>query len=345
MKKKATLFLLFVSVVQVFSAFSQEAGAGKVAAVAAFNKATVEVNAQRYDEGLTLLNKSISMNPNYDLALIERGKLLLVKGKTSEAQKDFQSAIKLNTSNGEAYWGKGLVELTQNDANAVTSFTTAIQMGFAKAQVYYYRGVAKMKQKDFSGAMGDFTQAIDLKKAYAEAYNERGLTKQNLNDLMGAESDFKNAIKSDSTSYIAYINLAYLYSNKGDHDKAIELVSIPVAKQKNSSEWLFERANIYLRAKKFEEAEKDYANALKLSESAIGYINYANCLAQQNKYTESFAALDKASALAPKNTDVNLMRGKVFELKGNFKEACKQWQIAAEGQNAEAAAYFSECKK
>ena len=57
---------------------------------------------KRYDEALKSYDKSLSLDPGYDLAYVNRGKTLLVVGRKDQAIADFRRALQINPANGEA---------------------------------------------------------------------------------------------------------------------------------------------------------------------------------------------------------------------------------------------------
>jgi putative PEP-CTERM system TPR-repeat lipoprotein len=98
-------------------------------------------------------------------------------------------------------------------------------------------------------------------------------------DLSGAIENYEIALQQNSKNYIANNNLAFLYLQKGDIDKAKEYGVKAVEIKPNNSAALDTLAQIYV-------AEKDYKEALNLYERAITdamqneeiYLNYVETL-------------------------------------------------------------------
>ena len=98
-------------------------------------------------------------------------------------------------------------------------------------------------------------------------------------DVAGAIATYEVALQQNSNNYIAHNNLAYLYLQKGDIDKAKGFGQKAVELQPNNSAALDTLAQIYV-------AEKDYKEALSLYERAITdamqneeiYLNYVEAL-------------------------------------------------------------------
>jgi tetratricopeptide (TPR) repeat protein len=98
-------------------------------------------------------------------------------------------------------------------------------------------------------------------------------------DLSAAMASYEAALQQNPKNYIANNNLAYLYLQKGDLDKAKGYGEKSVELEPNNPAALDTLAQIYV-------AEKDYKMALKLYERAITddmqneeiYLNYVEAL-------------------------------------------------------------------
>jgi tetratricopeptide (TPR) repeat protein len=98
-------------------------------------------------------------------------------------------------------------------------------------------------------------------------------------DLPGAITAYEVALQQNPNNYIANNNLAYLYLQKGDIDKAKRYGEKPVELKPDSPASLDTLAQIYV-------AEKDYKEALNLYNRAVTdamqneeiYLNYVEAL-------------------------------------------------------------------
>ena len=64
------------------------------------------------NEAFGQFNAAITLNPNYELALFNRGQLLYQYGKHEEAAKDLNKVIQINKRNVQALFYLGNIELT-----------------------------------------------------------------------------------------------------------------------------------------------------------------------------------------------------------------------------------------
>lgn len=126
-----------------------------------------------------------------------RGHGLLAQGEFEDAQRQFNTVVKLEP--GFAHGWDGI-------------------------------GQALLYQGEFEESMYYFDKAIELRPTLAAAYSHRALARINLADLDGAERDSLRAIKLNVETVDPYIVLGRVLTGRGDlanalanFDKAVEL--------------------------------------------------------------------------------------------------------------------------
>ena len=141
--------------------------------------------------------KAIKLRPDYIEAFQKRGELKEEMGDLKGSKKDF----------AYAFFHIGWKKYKEGKSkDAIKDFDEAIRLNPDFAKAYYDRGNVKYYMKDLQGAIGDYNKVIKLKPDFAEAYFNRGLAKQELMDMKGALEDYNKVIELKPNSIGAYYN-------------------------------------------------------------------------------------------------------------------------------------------
>ena len=133
-----------------------------------------DVKAGRLDhEAQDICTQALSSEPldNHDLAgtYVNRAAIEFRNKDYAAAHADFQAAMKIMPSLGEAHIGEGAYFVTQEHyAQAEPELSRGIALGVEEPEKgYYYRGVARWGLEDFKGAYLDFKKASELKPSWS----------------------------------------------------------------------------------------------------------------------------------------------------------------------------------
>jgi len=117
-----------------------------------------------------LINKNLE-NPDYYTA---KGYILYQANLISQADYNFDNAIKINKNMASAYVGKALVALSNGLYKDASTFCDiAIEINTNYGEAYLNRGIAKEWLEDYSGACDDFSKASELGVKNAKDYYTR----------------------------------------------------------------------------------------------------------------------------------------------------------------------------
>jgi tetratricopeptide (TPR) repeat protein len=133
---------------------------------------------------------------------MDKGKNLLAEKSYTEALKLFTKALKINNSNYEAMFYKGMTYLDNGDpSKAVKELANVIQkMPNFKNTVYLVLSIAYMRDNDIMAALKVLTKAIKKYPKFIEAYLARGQIYTILN--LSYENNFKNFNKGGQNNSI-----------------------------------------------------------------------------------------------------------------------------------------------
>src|SRR5208337_759826 len=169
---------------------------------------------------------------------------------------------------------------------------------------YGIRGVSLYFERELTRAISDLTEAIriDPSGRAAHAWHfARGKAYSDAEDLDRAIADLTVATDAGYTS--AYSALAFAYLKKGNHQKAIDLISRNIELRPTEAEAFGARGMIHYLQKDYEQAVDDLSKAIELSpDDAEFYAERARCYIEKKQFSHAIA--DGTSAV---KLDPNLM--------------------------------------
>ncbi len=97
--------------------------------------------------------------------LVNRGAMKLMRRDWDAAIVDFDEALRVNPSMGEAHIGRGVYLINKERfAAAEPELDRGLQLGSEEPEKgYYFRGIARWGQDNYKGAYLDFQKALELK--------------------------------------------------------------------------------------------------------------------------------------------------------------------------------------
>jgi tetratricopeptide (TPR) repeat protein len=171
---------------------------------------------------------------------------------------------------------------------------------------HFNLGEAYRKQGQLTEAATAFEEAARKMPAYALARSKRGLTLSAMGQDAEAISEFERAVALDPKLREAHYNLGVLLSRQGQQSRA--LAHLQMAFPQGD-----ERALRMLDA--------DPAAAEILNNLALG-------LAHAGNRANAMSLLQRAIAMNPKHTPVQLNLGNLYLLEGNLAKARSQFEVA-----------------
>lgn len=153
------------------------------------------------DQAEQTLKKAKLINP-YDVdRLLELGDVLLMNGKTQEAQENFSEALEMDRSNKDAKMGKATCNLLQDEINSALQLMQEVASPRELASVFNTAGIIATRDKKFQHAIKLYETAVKLvnKSPWLVArlaYNE-GLAFNKWEKPEEARKQFERAAKAD----------------------------------------------------------------------------------------------------------------------------------------------------
>jgi len=192
-----------------------------------FQKGLSYFRQSKFSDAIIQYDSAINLNPNYADAFMDRGASKANNGQFEAAIADyikaeelgfkksvvysnlgfayytlkqpdsaliyFQKALKIDSSNANAYRWRGEIKYDKNDnKGAVDDYTLAIKYN-PSASNHFARGLGYYYLKNYKKAVEDMDKGIELNPNIGQYYYDRGDAKELLKDMDGACRDWKMA--------------------------------------------------------------------------------------------------------------------------------------------------------
>jgi tetratricopeptide (TPR) repeat protein len=267
------------------------------------NEALKEPDLQKKSE---LLDKAIEINPGYDVALNDKGIILLSLNKFEEAINWFSRAVYYNPKYATGYNNKGmaLVNLGRY-AEALECFNKSIWVDPANQDVYHSKGIALSFLKRCDEALECYNKAIEIEPRQ-KVLIDKGYTLLQLKKPEEAIECFNKTLELDRDDYDAH-------SGKGE-------------------------ALFY--AKRFDESLESLCNAIKLNPKCdFSYRIKGTVLMCMEKYDEAIECFNKAIKINPENGMAYYYKGYTLKCKGRSDESIECFNEAKKSTPNDAIPY------
>jgi len=162
--------------------------------------------------------------------------------------------------------------LLKDNTDADHWLTRSLQADPRDPQAWYYLGRTKYSSGQFREAIEAFEQCLKLEPRNVEAENNVGLSFEALDRPGEAIQAFENAIawqeESPAKDPEPFIELAHLYLNENQPEKAVPYLSQSIAIHPNVSKAHEELGKAYSLLKRLPEAQAELEKAVDLSPQA-----------------------------------------------------------------------------
>ena len=163
-----------------------------------------------------------------------------------------------------------------------------------KAVSFYEKGSASLKNKKTDEAVKYLRNAVELAPTFSEAHNQLGIAYMEGGQKDDAESEFIKAHQLNPSAVDPLLNLARLYLNKNDLDRAVTASEQAVKADSHSPSAFFSLGVALYKAEQFDRAGVALNRALELGPK-VGTIRLllANVYLKLQAYDKSLEQLSK----------------------------------------------------
>ncbi len=264
-----------------------------------FNRALCKNALKNFNEAIVDYNKVTQLEGNAADAYYSRGISKVNIGLHDDAMNDYNKAIDLKPDFADAYIGRGNVKnaLYQFDS-AIQDMNKAIELKPDYAIAYYNRGVNWYSLKNYDSALQDYNRVLELDPKYDDAIIGKGDIKFSLKNYVEAIEFYEQVIKRSPANSYAYIGrgASLYYLNRFDESLADNLKALELNPQLDTPH--INIAYVYKQRKDFDKANEYLDNAIKLNtKNAYCWAAKAAILSYQGNEEGFYENIDKALAM------------------------------------------------
>ncbi len=208
-----------------------------------------DIENERLDTALFLINNIINQYPDLSLAYDLKGLILQQQGDKEAAYAVVSKALELDPECSLAWYNQAQLQNNQgNFQSAKASLDKAISLQKDMVKAYFYRALLLKKIGKTEEALADYEKLADLQaETQPEIILNRGLTKKMMGDFEGAWFDLNQAIEELPNDPILFKNRANLNLLTGMPLKAIDDYTTAIRLDNQYAEAYYNRAICHLQ--------------------------------------------------------------------------------------------------
>jgi tetratricopeptide (TPR) repeat protein len=218
-----------------------------------------------------------------DLAIAhtERGVAYVALLDYDRALHDFGEAIRIDSTFAKAFANRGAVYGAKQDFDrAIDDFTRVLALEPRSANAFADRAGMHRLNGEHDEAIRDYSEAIRINPAFGDAILNRGITLAGTSRCADAIADFTRAIELSESepgtgtgtrnagTAIALVDRGVCREKAGRDDLALQDYSAHLEIEPRSHYGLELRAALYFRARQYDRALADFAQALVVNPSS-----------------------------------------------------------------------------
>ena len=262
-----------------------------------------------YQKAEPELERGVAGAPNDFEARYQLGLVLARMDKPKQALPQLQKAVAIRPGDRAAQYQLVAVLRSLGETQQTTQIVSELQKE-QKAEVLNSELASEGTRANDLLQSGKPAEAAQIYRQMLEEKPDSAWTAYNLalaleaaKDMKGAEDALRNAIRIDPTRAKIQAELGRVYLAQGDLDAAQKCLESALHLDPELAEARGNLAMVYAREGDLESAEKLVRQALEDNPNYVeGHLDLALVLVQQNRKADAERELEKAAALAPKDS-------------------------------------------
>lgn len=248
------------------------------------------------------------------------------------ASEDFQQALQVNKSYGDAWFHLSQVTYALGDYSLALSYLEeADKYAKNRSDIQNLRGLILIALGKLEEARSVFS---DVLKKYPNDIDSRfGLAELDLfsGSFIGAKNQYEDALKRQGHNRKALLSLALISEEMGNHDRARDYIDQALRFHSGEAEVHYLAAYLDAKQGDFADAEKRARAALQINpEYTKAYIILSSILYSQKKYDDVIDLCDYLTTSNRNTSEAWYLKGLAQNRKGDWKLAVETWGSALE---------------
>ena len=206
---------------------------------------------------------AVNINSNHYEAYNAMGVATLRLGNKKDAEELFKIALQIKPDFAPAYDNLGNLQMMDNNLDeAEKYFKQSLKYNSHNPTSMYHLGQVEAKRKNYSAALTWINHSIHINPNSSPALNLQGELYLKQGNQPAAINSFKKAIAVKPENSRPYINLAGVYERRADSEFAMEELKTAIIINPNYKDGIYRVANMSLETKKYNQALDYYSRLL-----------------------------------------------------------------------------------
>ena len=275
------------------------------------------------------LQRTVEIDPGNVDAQIELGNLLVAAHSFAEAQAVADKLLKRDPNNPDAHVLQAELDAAQDNREAaLKELQTAVALDPNRLDLYV-RLAALQSATQKGAAESTLKKALVINPKFVPAIESLAALYQSTGRDSQAEGLLKQGIELDPKNFKPRQNLAQLYwsqNRKADAEQVIYQAKQDLGSEGNMyrvlGDYYVNTGELDKAATEFAALSRQHPKDLNLRE------DYIELLLRQNKIDEANRLNDEILSTDPKDSGAQMLRGRILNLRGQFKTAIDVLQTA-----------------
>ena len=274
------------------------------------------------------LAAALALTPTSVNGFVDRGFMLLNRGRHDEAIADFSRAIALDPKNAIALANRGITYAWKEDPSAAAKdLDAAAAIDPRNAVVFRARGLLAQLRDAPAEAVAAYTTVLEIEPGNSFALGHRAEAHRSLGNADQALADAAAAIKLAPGWVDLYLLRANLLRGKGSNDEVSAEASALSAANPDNGYAHVVAARIYSAIRRRQEAMREFDRAIAIKPEAYVYVNRSEVRPPEDVAGRT-ADLEAALKLDPKSSYALSAKARLQEESGDYAAAIRTWSTA-----------------
>jgi tetratricopeptide (TPR) repeat protein len=170
-----------------------------------------DLNEENLKGAIEEFTQAINLKNDFAESYFERGKTYIEIGDFENAEKDFQTAVKLNPKLTESYVYLAQIQLAKGNDEEALKYLEKSSHGQKDYKYYFSLGKINFNNKNYEKAVEYLSKAIEQNPYLVDAYDLRAKAFKELGQYIKAIEDFKRAytLMPEEKSFFVEISQVY----------------------------------------------------------------------------------------------------------------------------------------